>query len=260
LLYGPDVHLVTVGDTFLFVDPDRSPLFEESVRFAPRVLAALRHDRIAPRPLCPVSVYLFASRDRFNVHAASRHYLPDSGKNLGVYDRARGEIVTDLSGGPSHVPTTAHELAHVLMDADAERAPLWFRECVASLYESPVLPADLEIHGTDDWRYGQLRAAVTARDPSAHLGALFGMSDDDFRGRSDAGGTDGTRSLLHRAMARATCQWLDAQGQLWPFYRGWRDDLAADSDGAATFTRVTGRSPADPAADDAWRAWVLRTR
>jgi hypothetical protein len=167
-----------------------------------------------------------------------------------------------VSGGPKHVPTLAHELAHVLMDADADpdRTPLWFRECVASLYESPVLPADGEIHGTDDWRYVQLRAAVRARDPAAHLGALFGMSDDDFRGETDAGGSDTTRSLLHRGMARATCQWLDAQGQLWPMFRGWRDGFEADADGVATFTRVTGRAPTEPGAEEAWRGWVMRTR
>ncbi len=147
------------------------------------------------------------------------------------------------------------------MDADW-KAPLWFRECVASLYESPSLPDDAHavIHGTDDWRYEQLRTAVRAHDPAAHLGALFGMSDPDFRGKTDAGDTDGTRSQLHRAAARATCQWLDGQDQLWPLYQGWRDDLAADPDGVATFTRVTGRAPTAPEADDAWRAWVLRTR
>src|ERR1700733_11375491 len=167
---------------------------------------------------------------------------------------------TDLSGGRSHVSTIAHELAHVLMDADAVHAPLWFRECVASLYESPVLPAEGEIHGTDDWRSIQLRPAVVAHDPAAHVGALFGMSDDDFRGRSDAGGSDVTRSMLHRGMARATCQWLDAQGQLWPVYRGWRDDFAADGDGLATFTRVTGHAPTDPGGEGAWRGGGLARR
>ena len=131
---------------------------------------------------------------------------------------------------------------------------------IASLYESPVLAAGDEIHGTDDWRYLQLRPAVAAHDPAAHLGSLFGMSNDDFLAKLDAGGTDGAKVMLHRAMARATCQWLDAQGQLWPLYQGWRDGLASDPDGVATFTRVTGRAPTAPEADADWRAWVLRTR
>jgi hypothetical protein len=197
LLYGDDVHLATVDDTFLFIDPNHTPLFAESLRFAPRVLSALRHERIAARPLCPVRVYIFSSRDDFNHHCATRHYLPESGRNLGVYDRIRGEIVTDVSDGPNHVFTQAHELAHLLMDADWQ-APLWFRECIGSLYESPSLPDDAHavIHGIDDWRYPPLRDAVRAHDPAAHFGALFGMSHADFRGKSDAGGTDGTRSTL----------------------------------------------------------------
>ncbi|MGH7298432.1 MAG: hypothetical protein ACRELB_26060 [Polyangiaceae bacterium] len=257
--YGAGVRLATVDGTFLFIDADHGPLFADVLRFAPRVLSALRHDRIAARPLCPVSVYVFSSHERFKDYCAHHDYLPESGRHLGVYDRIRGEIVTDLSDGSTHVPTSAHELAHVLMDADWD-APLWFRECVASQYESPVLPAEGEIHGTDDWRYKQLREAVSAHDPAAHLGALFGMSDATFRGRTEGGGTDGAKSLLYRGMARATCQWLDSRGELWPMYRGWRDTREADPDGVSSFTRVTGRAPSDAEAEGDWRSWVLRTR
>ena len=93
-----------------------------------------------------------------------------------------------------------------------------------------------------------------------YLGALFGMSDDDFRAKLATGGVDGTKVQLHLAMARATCQWLDTHDQLWLLYQGWRDSLATDRDGVATFTRVTGRAPTAPDADAEWRAWVLRTR
>ena len=269
-LYGLSVHLATVDGTFLYVDPDHSPLFERSLRFAAGVLAALRNDRIAPHELCPVSVYVYSSAESLRDHCRPLHYIPETGRHLGVYDPARGEIVVDLTEGPTHLPTQAHELAHVLMDADwgtdgdgHERSPLWFRECVASLYESPVPDEPtVVIHGTDDWRYKQLREAVRAQNPEVHLGALFGMSDDEFRGKSDAGDVDGTRSLLHRGMARAVCQWLDGEGkdQLWTFYRAWRDAGAAEPDGVAAFTRVTGQAPTAPEVDAAWRAWVLRTR
>jgi len=256
--YGATVRTATVEGTFLFVDPDHTPLFDESVRLAQQALPALRHDRIAPHPLCPVSVYVFASPDHFRAYCGPRGYVPEPGDNLAIYDRQRGVIVTDVSGGRAYVPTVAHELAHVLMDADAPGAPLWFRECVASLYESPVLSAGDEIHGTDDWRYLQLRPAVSG-DPGVHLAALFAMSDDDFRARS-AAGIDGTKYLLHSAMARATCQWLDGQAMLWPFYRAWRDGFATDHDGFAAFTHVTGRPPTAPEAEAAWRGWVLHTR
>lgn len=258
-LYGPSVRLTSVDGTFLYVDADRSAVFDQAVGLAPRVLAALRHDRIAPHPLCPVSVYVFASRDSFRAYCTPRGYVAEAGRNLGVYDRERGVIVADVSEGPSSVPAIAHALAHVLMDADAPNAPLWFRECVASLYESPVLAGGDEIHGADDWRYLQLRPAVSANDPEAHLGALFALSDDDFRARAVTG-TDGTKLMLHGGMARATCQWLDGQGQLWPFYRAWRDGFATDHAGFAAFTRVTGGAPTAPEADAAWKAWVMHTR
>ena len=250
----PDLRrTVVVDSTFLYVDVDGSPFFDEAVAFAPRVLAALRNGRIAPHPLDPVTVYLFGARTGFERHCSAHRYVPDSDRNWGIWDPIRRDVVVDLSGGRTHVPTTAHELAHVAMLADFE-APRWFRECVGTLYEAPVFPREGDITGADDWRYEQLRAAVAAHDPRAHLDALFGMSDDAFRGDS------APASLLHEGMARATCQWLDEQGQLWPLYRAWRDARArgADPDGLSAFALVRGQAPAD--ADPHWRAWVLRRR
>ena len=85
------------------------------------------------------------------------------------------------------------------------------------------------------------------------------MSDHDFRAERD-GGVDDDRKHLHLGMARALCQWLDTQGQLWPFYAAWRDAKSTDRDGIATFTRITGHAPTDAEADKTWRAWVLRTK
>ncbi len=153
------------------------------------MLSAQRHERIAAHPLCPVSVYLFASQDRFKAWCAPRGYIPDSGHNLGVYDRLHGDIATDLSGGRPCVPSTAHELAHVLMDADWD-APLWFRECVASQYESPVLAASDRIArsiGTPACSCGHRRASMrrrarereqlsTRRAHAPTCGALIGLA------------------------------------------------------------------------------------
>ena len=53
-LYGPTVHLAPVDGTSLYVDPDHSPLFDESLRFASRVrshrpAAALLRQRLRLR-------------------------------------------------------------------------------------------------------------------------------------------------------------------------------------------------------------------
>src|SRR5579883_1502991 len=138
-LYGATVRTAVVDGAFLFVDADHGALFDDATRFAPRVLAAYHHERVGPAPLCPVTVTLFSSHARFLVHCASRGYPVAGVDNLGLYDPLRREIVADLSGGASHLPTIAHELLHPLMDADFGGAPRWFRECVGTLYEAPVL-------------------------------------------------------------------------------------------------------------------------
>lgn len=71
------------------------------------------------------------------------------------------------------------------------------------------------------------------------------MSDDTFRNGKEP---------LHYAMARYVCQWLDGHGQLWPFYRAWRDSNGADPTGASAFARVTGKTPAMANAE--WVTWV----
>ena len=192
--YGADVHLVTVDGTFLFIDPDRGPHFSRSVAFAPRVLAALRHDRIGVHALCPVSVHVFSSGDHFKEYCAAHDYLPGSGRDLGVYDHRRGVILTDLSGGEAYVFTIgarARARAHGCRRR-ARRHPARpharphpalvsrVRHVALRIPRAPRPGGD--IHGTDDWRYLQLRPAVAARESGARLGALFGMSDYDFRG------------------------------------------------------------------------------
>ncbi|HEX8792933.1 MAG TPA: hypothetical protein VF765_18435 [Polyangiaceae bacterium] len=249
----PEARTAVVDASFLFVDPDHGPLFDEATRFAPRVLRALRHDRMAPRPLCPASVYLFASHTHFVAHCGKRHYVADATgpDELGVYDPIRREIVVDLSPGRTHVFSIAHELCHVLMDQDFA-APRWFRECVCTQYEAPSLSADdTEIHGLPNRRYdARFHDAAAAGSPDARPSALFGMSDAAFAARGDA---DPARFLLHYATARATCEWADERGALWPWYRAWRDD-AALADGTAAFTHAAGMAPAE--ADAPWRAWV----
>jgi hypothetical protein len=260
--HGGHVRTAVLESTFLFVDPERTPLFGASLDLARRALSALRHDRIGVHPLCPVGVYLFATRAGFDAHLRMRGEAPLGGRDWALYDAARGEIVVDVAGGRAHVDSLAHELAHVLVGADWATytpPPAWFDECVASLYEAPVFPADGEIHGASDWRYAQLRAALAAGDPAAHMAALFGMSDPVFHGHMSPGtGYDATLRLLHEATARATCQWLDEQRLLWPLYGAWRDAYlpSSDPDGVATFTRIVGRPPS--AADADWAAWVMR--
>lgn len=78
-----------------------------------------------------------------------------------------------------------------------------------------------------------------------HLKSLFAVNDEAIEG----GDQD-----LDYAMARTFCQWLDGRGQLWPFYRAWRDAVAEDATGEKSFARVTGMTLEQ--ADAVWLAWV----
>ena len=71
------------------------------------------------------------------------------------------------------------------------------------------------------------------------------MPDQDFRGPDQD---------LHYAASRYLCQWLDDRGALWPFYRAWRDDWAADPTGSHAFKRAVGAAPADVQAE--WVDWI----
>jgi hypothetical protein len=64
----------------------------------------------------------------------------------------------------------------------------------------------------------------------------------------------GEKESLHYATARYVCQWHDARGELWPFYRAWQDDFADDRTGERALAKVVRMSPADASA--AWTAWV----
>ena len=134
--------------------------------------------------------------------------------------------------------TLTHELVHPIIDSDFPDAATWLNEGIASLYEAPVMPRAGEIHGRKNWRYPKLLQALAAREQRqlVDLVRLFALSDVEFRGDQES---------LNYALARYFCQWLDEQQQLWPFYRGWRDDYQNDASGVVSFARVTGLQPGE---------------
>ena len=66
----------------------------------------------------------------------------------------------------------------------------------------------------------------------------------------------GKDELLHYAMARYACQWLDERDKLWAFYHAFRDGIADDPTGEEAFTAVVGKAPKD--ANEQWVTWVQR--
>jgi hypothetical protein len=208
-----------------------------------RALDALYTGRFTTHPARPVAVYLFASAEPYERFCRS-HLGEKCMSPFGFY---RPDVRTIVMNAGPGIGTLTHEMVHPLVEADFPSAPTWIDEGLASLFEAPVLSRAGEIHGAKNWRLPRLRQAVTSakEQGQATLTALFGMSDSTFRDDDES---------LHYAMARYACQWLDERGQLWTFYRTWRDHATDDPTGEKAFLAATGQTPAQ--ATGAWQAWV----
>jgi hypothetical protein len=249
---GGDVRVVVERGVFVFVGRDAGSRYDAAVRLARQALEAYFNERFSKAPARTVLIYLLSSRSALESFCA-KHLAGGCPKEAGVYLRAAREMAIDLSFGTA---TLTHELVHPIVQSDFPMAPTWLDEGLGALYENPVLPRAGEIHGATNWRRDELVAALGSKSAAdkTRLTALFEMPDADFRA---------TDEDLHYAMARELCRWLDSRGQLWPFYRAWRDAVAegvastSAEDGERVFAKVVGKRPADAQAE--WITWV-RTR
>jgi hypothetical protein len=215
-----------------------------STELTTRAIDAYYNNRFATKPARPVGVYLFPDEASYQTYCRA-HLGGTCDSPFGTYHPNIRRIVMNAGSG---LGTLTHELVHPIVEADFPRAPIWLNEGIASLFEAPVIPKSGEIHGVKNWRLPRLLAGMSAPDQKkeSRLDALFGMSDEAFRVESV--------EKLHYATARYVCQWLDARGWLWDFYRAFRDGFDGDRTGAKSFERVTGMSPS--AANAPWTSWV----
>jgi hypothetical protein len=242
-----DIPVRVEGDVFVFAAPDRGRLFDPTVNLAHDALGAYFHDRFGTRPSQAVTVLVHSSAAAYEA-SCRQHLGAPCETPFGFYQTRTRTIFMNAARG---ISTVTHELVHPIVQTDFARAPTWFDEGIGSLFERPVLGPAGAIHGVTDWRLPRLQSALaSSRDRDAvRVETLFAMSDDAFGGP----GRD-----LHYAMARFLCQWLDANGWLWPFYRRWRDTAGPDPSGESAFTTVVGESPAQ--ATPVWVAWVKGLR
>lgn len=234
---GPHTRARIVEDVFVVVgQADGTALMESAV-------AAYFNQRFDRRPSRAISVYLFSSTERYEAYCRERLGEPC----ISVYGFYRPDLRRIVMNASLGLGTLTHELVHPIIETDFPAAPTWLNEGIASLYEAPVIPRRGEIHGRKNWRYPRLAGAVASRDQRAlaTVDRLFALGDVEFRGEHEA---------LNYALARYFCQWLDARGKLWPFYRRWRDEHAKDASGVQAFTAVTGLTPAE-ATPQFW-AWL----
>jgi hypothetical protein len=240
---GPKTHSEVVEEVFLVVAPGGKGALAGAIDVTKKALAAYFNDRFSRKPAHAISIYLFPSAQRYDAYCKKRWERACSSP-YGFYLGGEREIIMNVAPG---IGTLTHELVHPLVQADFPAAPDWLNEGIASLFERFSFPAPGEIRGGKNWRHPRLMAALGSKKERdlAKPSALFGMDDDVFRGDLED---------LNYATARYFCQWLDAQGQLWPFYQRWRDSADDDPTGAKAFEAVTGKPPAD--VDAEWARWV----
>jgi hypothetical protein len=246
LTYGDAVPLRVESDLFVLVGAEKGVRFDEAADLAQRGLDVYLGSFFSRRPDRAVTVYVVRSAAAFTqLYGRLGSGLEN---NLGAYSRSTRDIIVNVGPGSS---TILHELVHPLVQTDFPRAPSWFEEGIAALFEKPVFDPPGELHGAHNLRNDRLDAALAspAKRGMVHLKSLFAVDDEALEGPDQD---------VDYAMARTFCQWLDGRGQLWPFYRAWRDAVAEDATGEKSFARVTGMTVEE--ADAAWLAWVTGKR
>lgn len=242
---GERAEAEVVENVFLIVTPKGRAGLAGAVDVTKKALAAYFNGRFSRRPERAVSVYLFPNAQSYGAYCRSRWESACSSP-YGFYLGDERKIVMNVGPG---IGTLTHELVHPLVEADFPGAPDWLNEGIASLYEGFHFPRPGEIRGTKNWRHARLVAALGApkERERARPSALFGMTDDVFRGEGED---------LSYATARYFCQWLESRDQLWAFYQRWRDTVDSDPTGEKAFASVTGATPAE--IDAEWTRWVRR--
>jgi len=240
---GASTEVAVVAGVFVVAHASSGAHVEEDRALLSRTYGALLRDGFRTAPDRTVGVYLFSSWLPYDEFCANR-WGERCASPYGFYARGERLIVIDMALGDG---TLTHEMVHPLVEADFPGAPTWLDEGLASLFEAPTFDAAGRIHGRTNWRLRRLLAAIADDDtrPRVRIDRLFGMTDGEFRSGEE---------VANYALARYLCQWLDERGQLWPFYRAFRDGRTTDPDGRKAFRAATEKTPGEAQAE--WKAWV----
>lgn len=195
-------------------------------------------------PPDPPTVWLFRD-DRSYRHWAEVLFGDDPDTPYGYYTATHNALVMNISTGGG---TLVHELVHPFIDANFPRCPAWFDEGLASLYEQ-CGERDGEIVGYENWRLPGLQAHIEA-GTRLTFEALTHTSREAFYA-DDTG--------IHYAQARYLCFYLQEQGLLRRYYRGFFEDAEADPTGYATLHRTLGTADMRTF-ERAWDRFVMELR
>jgi len=204
---------------------------------------ALRATYFTTPPDEPIVILLFESDATYRARA--KEWFGDTDVPHFGYFRRDNVMLMNVATGTG---TLVHELTHALVRPDFPRAPDWFNEGLASLYEQCSLNGD-SIRGHVNWRLPALKKAI--RDHTLRpLREL--VEDPDFYGENLVG--------LNYAQARYVMLYLQEKELLAPYYRACRDGCADDPTGRKALEALLAPRQTLEEFEKDWRAWVVDLR
>ena len=185
---------------------------------------ALRATYFEKDPAEPVLILLFESRGPY-ARLAKKWFGDADVPHYGFYRRRENVMLMNVSTGTG---TLVHELVHALIAPDFPTVPDWFNEGFASLYEQCSLHGD-RITGHENWRLAGLQRAIR----QGELRSLRELiEDDNFYDRANVG--------INYAQARYLLMYLQDNGMLRDYYKGFRDNAKDDPTGLKTLEVLVG--------------------
>jgi len=240
---GTTTHVELVEDYFFVASNDGAENFRRCKNTVAWVYRNLYAEFFTRKPERPIRVYLFRDKDTYEAYCKATYEKAPS-TPFGFYMSRERKMVMNIATGRG---TLAHELVHPLLAEDFPDVPSWFNEGFASLYEQSG-EREGKMVGFINWRLPGLQKALKSGKGIAFK-ELMATTSEQFYG-DDRG--------VNYATARYLCYYLQEQGQLVRFYRGFRDGFKDDRTGIATLEKVTGKRLDE--LEKAWRAWVLTLR
>lgn len=237
---GPQFTVEAVDEMWVVASNAEGHQIQRATQTLKDYTQALTRTYFERRPERPVKVYLFKDKESYQSYCDKEYENPPR-TPFGFYMPGERKIVVNLNTGQG---TLAHELVHPLMEADFPRAPAWFNEGFASLFEQSRYVSGNRIEGMVNWRIRSLKRALSRANPPT-LAEMLALNRDDFYG---------SNSGVNYAIARFLCLYLQEKNLLVRFYREFRSGVKDDPSGAAFLQHVTGKTLSDLEVE--WRQWV----
>jgi len=241
---GREFSVDVVDDLFVVASNADEKRTTRAYRILSEYKRALERTYFDRSPSRPVRVFLFGDRESYTRYI-ERAYTDPPKTPFGFYMPNERKMVVNISTGPG---TLAHELVHPLMEADFPRAPSWFNEGFASLFEESDYSPDGVIRGRVNWRLHTLQRALRRPDPPS-LKDVAKLGRDDFYD---------TNSGIHYAVSRFLCLFLQERGALLRYYKLFRNDYDRDRTGLRHLEEVLGAPLGE--IDRQFRDWALGLR